>query len=171
MTKLGSRKLHIRPQVTKTGSIIGDRIDYKGVGALRAKRHIPIYPAKINPSNPLPPPPPAPWVTEKRTLREVGLSTVCFIYKLKKRAFHTGLRGIINPEKPQTKVTNINKPVLSEEDMTLTVVTRTYTLKSNFLPTNHKYTDKWINCKVVSRQPSRIECELRNVGYKRDGKN
>ena len=41
MTKLGSRKLHICPKVTKMGSIIGHRIDYNGVGALRAQRHIP----------------------------------------------------------------------------------------------------------------------------------
>lgn len=61
--------------------------------------------------------------------------------------------------------------MLSEEDMTLTVVTRTYTLKSNFLPTNHKYTDKWINDKVVRRPPFWIEWELRHVAFKRDGKN
>ena len=35
MTKLGSQKLHICPKVTKMGSIIGHRIDYNGVGALR----------------------------------------------------------------------------------------------------------------------------------------
>ena len=29
MTKLGLRKLHVFPQVTKMGSIIGHRIDYK----------------------------------------------------------------------------------------------------------------------------------------------
>ena len=40
MTKLGSRKLHICPKVTKMGSIIGHRIDYNGVGALRGQRHI-----------------------------------------------------------------------------------------------------------------------------------
>ena len=34
MTKLGSRKLHICPKVTKVGSINGHRIDYNGVGAL-----------------------------------------------------------------------------------------------------------------------------------------
>ena len=32
VTKLGSRKLHICPKVTKTGSIIGHRIDYNGEG-------------------------------------------------------------------------------------------------------------------------------------------
>ena len=41
MTKLGSRKLHIFPKVTKMGSIIGHIIDYNGVGALRGQRHIP----------------------------------------------------------------------------------------------------------------------------------
>ena len=41
MTKLGSRKLHLSPQVTKVGYIIGHRIDYNGVGALRGQRHIP----------------------------------------------------------------------------------------------------------------------------------
>ena len=44
MTKLGSRKLHICLKVTKMGSIIGHRIDYNGVGAmrgLRGQRHIP----------------------------------------------------------------------------------------------------------------------------------
>ena len=41
MTKLGSRKLHICPKVTKMGSIIGHRIDYNGVEALRGQRHIP----------------------------------------------------------------------------------------------------------------------------------
>ena len=41
MTKLGSRKLHICPKVTKMGSIIGHRIDYNGVGALRGQQHIP----------------------------------------------------------------------------------------------------------------------------------
>ena len=35
MTKLGSQKLHICPKVTKIGSIIGHRIDYNRVGALR----------------------------------------------------------------------------------------------------------------------------------------
>ena len=41
MTKLGSRKLHICPKVTKMGSIIGHRIDYNGT-----------YLAKINPPSP-----------------------------------------------------------------------------------------------------------------------
>ena len=41
MTKLGSRKLHIYQKVTKMGSIIGHRIDYNVVGALRGQRHIP----------------------------------------------------------------------------------------------------------------------------------
>ena len=35
MTKLGSQKLQIGPKVTKLGSIIGHRIDYNGVAALR----------------------------------------------------------------------------------------------------------------------------------------
>ena len=39
--KKGSRKLHICPKVTKMGSIIGQRIDYNGVGALRGQQHIP----------------------------------------------------------------------------------------------------------------------------------
>ena len=43
MTKLGSRKLHICPKVTKMGSIIGHRIDYNEVGALKGQR---TYPAK-----------------------------------------------------------------------------------------------------------------------------
>jgi len=30
VTKLGSRKLHVCPKVTKMGSIIGHRIDYNG---------------------------------------------------------------------------------------------------------------------------------------------
>ena len=41
MTKLGWRKLNICPKVTKMGSIIGHRIDYNGVGALRGQWHIP----------------------------------------------------------------------------------------------------------------------------------
>ena len=42
VTKLGSRKFHICPRVTKMGSIIiGHRIDYNGVGALRGQWHIP----------------------------------------------------------------------------------------------------------------------------------
>ena len=41
MTKLGSRKLLIFPKVTKVGPIIGHRIDYNGVGALKGQRHIP----------------------------------------------------------------------------------------------------------------------------------
>ena len=40
-SKLGWRKLHICPKVTKMGSIIGHKIDYNGVGALRGQRHIP----------------------------------------------------------------------------------------------------------------------------------
>ena len=40
VTKLGSRKLHICPKMTKMGSIIGHKIDYNGVGALRGQRHI-----------------------------------------------------------------------------------------------------------------------------------
>ena len=54
MTKLGSRKLHICPKVTKMGSLIGHRIDYNGVGALSGKRHIP---SKNLPKYPTPPPP------------------------------------------------------------------------------------------------------------------
>ena len=38
---MGSRKLYVCPKVTKMGSIIGHRIDYSGVGALRGQRHIP----------------------------------------------------------------------------------------------------------------------------------
>jgi len=38
VTNSGSRKLHICPKVTKLGSIIGHRIDYNGVGALRGQR-------------------------------------------------------------------------------------------------------------------------------------
>ena len=41
VTKLGSRKSHICPKVTKMGSIIGHRLDYDEVGALRGQRHIP----------------------------------------------------------------------------------------------------------------------------------
>ena len=42
MTKLGlSQKVHICPKVPKMGSIIGRRIDYNGVEALRGQRHIP----------------------------------------------------------------------------------------------------------------------------------
>ena len=41
MTKLGLRKLHICLNVTKMGFIIGHKIDYNGVGALRGQRHIP----------------------------------------------------------------------------------------------------------------------------------
>ena len=41
VTKLGSRVLHICPEVTKMRSIIGHRIDYNGVGALRGQRYIP----------------------------------------------------------------------------------------------------------------------------------
>ena len=37
---MGWRKLHICPKVTKMGSIIGHKIDYNGVGALRGQRHI-----------------------------------------------------------------------------------------------------------------------------------
>ena len=39
--KVGIAKIHICPKVTKMGSIIGHRIDYNGVGALRDQRHIP----------------------------------------------------------------------------------------------------------------------------------
>ena len=53
VTKLGSRKLHICPKMTKMGSIIGHKIDYNGVGALRGQRHIhsknsPRYPPGAN---------------------------------------------------------------------------------------------------------------------------
>ena len=41
VTKLGSRKLHICPNVTKMGSIIAHRIDCNGVGDLRGQQHIP----------------------------------------------------------------------------------------------------------------------------------
>ena len=50
MSRLGSGKLYICPKVTKMWSIIGYRIDYNGVGALRGQRH----PAKINPNTPIP---------------------------------------------------------------------------------------------------------------------
>ena len=43
------KKLHFYPKVAKMGSVIGHRIDYNGVGALRGQRHIP---TKINPSTP-----------------------------------------------------------------------------------------------------------------------
>ena len=48
---MGSRKLHICPKVTKMGSLIGQRIDYNGVGALRGQRHIPSknYPSTLSP--------------------------------------------------------------------------------------------------------------------------
>ena len=48
------KKLHICPNVTKMGSIIGHRIDYNGVGALRGPRHI----SRQNNPNTHPPPPP-----------------------------------------------------------------------------------------------------------------
>ena len=35
------RKIYISSKVTKMGSIIGHKIDYNGVGALRGQRHIP----------------------------------------------------------------------------------------------------------------------------------
>ena len=62
MTKLGSRELHICPKVTKMGSIIGHRIDYNGVGALRDQWHIPsknFFKYLLLP--PPPPLPPSPW--------------------------------------------------------------------------------------------------------------
>ena len=39
--KLGSQILHFCRKVTEMGSILGHRIDYNGVGALRGQRHIP----------------------------------------------------------------------------------------------------------------------------------
>ena len=51
VTRLVSRKLHVCPKVTKMRSIIGHRIDYNGVGALRSQRHIP---SKSQPENPPP---------------------------------------------------------------------------------------------------------------------
>ena len=45
----GIVKITFFPKVTKMGSIIGHRIDYNGVGALRGQRHIS---TKINPSTP-----------------------------------------------------------------------------------------------------------------------
>ena len=50
---MGLRKLHICPNVTKMGSIIGRKIDYNGVGAPRGQRHIP---SKSYPKYPPPPP-------------------------------------------------------------------------------------------------------------------
>ena len=49
--ELESRKLHVSPKVTKMGSIIGHRIDYNGVGALRGQQHIP---SKSLPKHPPP---------------------------------------------------------------------------------------------------------------------
>ena len=40
-SKLGSRKLHIFPKVTKMGSIISQGVDYNGEGAPIGQRHIP----------------------------------------------------------------------------------------------------------------------------------
>ena len=56
MTKLRSQKLHLPKKWLKMGSIIGHRIDYNGVGALRGQWHK----AKINPLTPSHPPPPPP---------------------------------------------------------------------------------------------------------------
>ena len=56
MTKLGSQKSHICPKVTKVGSIIGRRIDYNGVGALRGQQHIPSKNLPNLPNFPSPPP-------------------------------------------------------------------------------------------------------------------
>ena len=39
--KVGIAKNYIFQKVTKMGSIISQKIDYNGVGALRGKRHIP----------------------------------------------------------------------------------------------------------------------------------
>ena len=58
VTRLGSQKLHICPKVTKMESIIGHRIDYNGVRALRGQRHVP---RKIYPSNNALPP----WAFER----------------------------------------------------------------------------------------------------------
>ena len=100
MTKLGSRKLHIRPQVTKTGSIIGHRIDYKGVGPLRAQRHIPIYPAKINPSNP---PPPGPVGDREEDLKRGGAFYCLFHLKIKKEGVSHRIKGNHKPRKTSNK--------------------------------------------------------------------
>ena len=49
MTKLGSWKLHICPKVTKPGSVIGHKIDYKWVRLWEGSS---TNPAKVNPSTP-----------------------------------------------------------------------------------------------------------------------
>ena len=38
---IGSRENYIFPKVNKMGSILGNRIDYNGIGVLRGQRHIP----------------------------------------------------------------------------------------------------------------------------------
>ena len=68
VTKLGSRKLHIYPKVTKMGSIIGHRIDYNGVGALRGQWNIP------SPNVPKYPPPPKKKVTPRNGVKLCGCS-------------------------------------------------------------------------------------------------
>ena len=64
MTKLGSRKLHIFPKVTKMVSIIGHRIDYNRAGALRGQQHIP--------SKNLPKYPPLPWVVNVMNVIQIS---------------------------------------------------------------------------------------------------
>ena len=54
VTKLGLQKLHICPKVTKMGSMIGHRVDYNGVGALRGlggSIYL-LFPMKVPPGGP-----------------------------------------------------------------------------------------------------------------------
>ena len=55
MTKLGSRKLHIGPKVTKMGSIIGLGIDYNAIMGLGLRETSGTYPANLTQVAPPPP--------------------------------------------------------------------------------------------------------------------
>ena len=79
MTKLGSRKLHICPKVTKMGSIIGLGIDYNAIMGLGLRETSGTYSANLTQ---VAPPPPAPVFSYKR--RRTGDVTVGKAAKTKK---------------------------------------------------------------------------------------
>ena len=80
MTKLGSRKLHIGPKVTKMGSIIGLGIDYNAIMGLGLRETSGTYPANLTQ---VAPPPPPPVFSYKR--RRTGDVTVGKAAKTKKK--------------------------------------------------------------------------------------
>ena len=153
MTKLGSRKSHLRsciyPKVTKKGSITGDKIYYNGVGALRGQRHI----SSKNQSKYSP--------RKDYNLRSLRLLLLYWVpersYLVLSESRDTWVEQLVAPPLRKSCSLVATKPIVKLSDskvgMNFTNAETTSTGSRNSLKCSHRSSSDFLLCKISELDP------------------